>query len=281
LVLSDALVAETLPRAMEDALGHGVVVFDGASFEARGLVVADNTELSVFASGAGAHVVLEDAVVRGTRPSIRDMDVGDGLAFVDGSRLDATRLLVADHREGGLIVGNEGTEVVLTDTVIRNILPRASDGGGGYGLMVADQARISGTRVAISDVSAMGIVALAYGNGRFEDIAISRIDSPCSGDDCLYRPGGYGVATTAVLRLTRFLIDDAALCGVLVAAGDGPTELDLIDGVIRGSPIGACVQVPGYALERLTDAVSYEDNATNLDATSLPVPPALGIFGDL
>jgi hypothetical protein len=35
--------------------------------------------------------------------------------------------------------------------------------------------------------------------------------------------------------------------------------------------IGACVQVDGYDLTRLSDEVEFRDNESNLDTTSLPV----------
>jgi hypothetical protein len=54
-------------------------------------------------------------------------------------------------------------------------------------------------------------------------------------------------------------------------------QLDLQEGTVSGSAIGACVQIDGYDVGRLSNAVRYEDNDTNLESTSLPVPelPAL------
>ena len=36
--------------------------------------------------------------------------------------------------------------------------------------------------------------------------------------------------------------------------------------------LGACVQVEGYEVQRLSDAVIYRDNGVNLEATDLPLP---------
>lgn len=56
---------------------------------------------------------------------------------------------------------------------------------------------------------------------------------------------------------------------IVDAAG---ANLDLREGVVTGSPIGACVQQDGYDIARLSDGVEYYDNDINLDSTSLPVP---------
>ena len=64
-------------------------------------------------------------------------------------------------------------------------------------------------------------------------------------------------------------------CGVLVAAPPelaGTASLDLSEGTVSSAEIGACVQVEGYDLGRLTSGVAYTDNLANLESTSLPVP---------
>jgi hypothetical protein len=71
------------------------------------------------------------------------------------------------------------------------------------------------------------------------------------------------------IRARRFIFANNVLAGVQVAAGG---QVDLDDGEIRGSPIGANVQDSGYDVSRLSRSVRYTDNGTNLDSTSLPVP---------
>jgi hypothetical protein len=66
-----------------------------------------------------------------------------------------------------------------------------------------------------------------------------------------------------------FAVRAARLCGVQVASGG---ELDLSDGEISASTTGACVQVDGYDLARLTAGVRYDDNGINVDASSHAVP---------
>ena len=53
----------------------------------------------------------------------------------------------------------------------------------------------------------------------------------------------------------------------------GTTSLDAMNGLVTRAEIGACVQVPGYDLARISTDVEYRDNGSNLDTTTLPVPP--------
>ena len=49
-------------------------------------------------------------------------------------------------------------------------------------------------------------------------------------------------------------------------------QIDLQDGDVRANAIGACVQVDGYDISRLTAGVAYQDNDRNVESTFLPVP---------
>jgi len=87
---------------------------------------------------------------------------------------------------------------------------------------------------------------------------------------------GVGVsALSSRLALTDFEVRNAQTCGIFLSlARDSraPPEVDLIRGEVSGSMIGACVQIDGYALERLTEDVDCVDNGVNLDSTGLRCP---------
>jgi hypothetical protein len=96
----------------------------------------------------------------------------------------------------------------------------------------------------------------------------------CEGEDCAGFGGGFGVSAHegAQVTVTRFELEELALCGVVVA---GFAELDLAGGSVSGVPIGACVQVPDYDVTRLASRVEYRDVGIPLQATSYALPPAL------
>ncbi len=121
----------------------------------------------------------------------------------------------------------------------------------------------------------LGVSAVGPGTEvELEDVLISRVDeAACAATTCSDAPFGIGLGAyeTARVSARRFIIEDASFCGVHLAVGG---EIDLAQGRVLRSAIGACVQEDGYDVTRLTDDVAYVDNDVNLDATTLPLPPA-------
>lgn len=114
----------------------------------------------------------------------------------------------------------------------------------------------------------------------FEDISVLSVGrASCAESSCPDHGFGYGAAAIAAqLTLSRFEVSGAGTCGVFVSAGAGPdgaAELDLSDGVVRESILGACIQSDGYDLSRLQSDVAYVDNESSLQVTTLPVPMAV------
>ena len=84
----------------------------------------------------------------------------------------------------------------------------------------------------------------------------------CADTTCAGAEAGHGVASLeeAVLTMSSFIVERAALCGVFIGR-DG--QMDLHDGVIRDSPFGLCLEVEGYDVARLTDNVAFVNNGMN------------------
>ncbi len=339
VTLSDSIIRNTQLRPTGGVGGRGVNIEDGASFEGTRVVIADNHSVGVFAGRAGATVTLTDVVVRGTMPEGNGLGPGRGIAVRDAARLEATRLLVTQNHQVGVVVIEEGTTAILSDTVVRETQPEASLGAAGRGISVqwgahldgsrlvivrnhevgifvgstgttADLAdvvvrdtqpqrsddqhgtavqlqeggRLDGARLHIDGAASIGLNLVAGAEAVLEDIAITHVvKAACEATTCPMRANGFATAAVgSTLRMTRFEFRDAATCGVFLApyapSGEAPS-LDLRSGVIAESAIGACIQVDGYDLDRLTDDVEYRDNGTNLDSTTLPVPDTLDTAG--
>ncbi len=134
-------------------------------------------------------------------------------------------------------------------------------------------AEVTLSRTRVSDVFDLGVFAASLDTrATFRDLTVRMVTAPpCpSGEDCGVDIGGVGVGSyaRAAVSVERIAIEGATLCGLHVAEGG---ELDVTGGYIRDNRIGACVQVDGYDLGRI-DSPRYEDNVTNLEVTSLPVP---------
>ncbi len=278
--LLDTIIRDTQPQASDNASGRGLSVQDGAALTATGFLVEGSHELGVYGGGIGRSTLsLTDAVIRDTLPQASDGAFGRGINVQEGAALTATRLLVERSHELGVFLASEdGPTVSLTDALIRDTLPLASDGTSGAGIVVRSRTQLSAERLAIEDSFEFGLLAVGEAVLDLRDVSVARVArTACASTDCPeVRHHGHGVAAVnAEVRLTSFQIRDATTCGVLLDAIEGaptPTALDLKSGVVSGSEIGVCLQVDSYDVSRLTDDVQYIDNGTSLDSTTLTVP---------
>jgi len=267
--LVDAVIRDTESQVSDGLRGRGANVQAGASLSATRMLVARNRDVGlVIAEGEST---LTDVAVSGTRGQEIDGQFGRGLVVHFGGRVEASRVLAAGNREAGILVNHAGTELVLTDAVIR-------DTGGadpGHGINV-DAARLIGERIVVEGAAGVGVASL-NADVTLSHVRIERIESPdCAATTCPEREFGYGaISVSGRLRMTNFAVIDASTCGIFLTA-DTPTDVtpsvDLMSGDVTGAAIGACVQVDDYDLMRLSNDVRYQDNDTNVQATTLPVP---------
>jgi hypothetical protein len=218
-----------------------------------------------------------DVAIIDTEPQARFDNSGRGLSIQKTSTLDATRLLVSDSHELGLYVSVTSSARVQ-DLVVRGVVGAPVDLGAARGVQVQDSATLVGDRIVVEDVRGLGIVSSNGSTAELADVRATVVPrADCAESSCREAPYGYAASSEGSgLALTRFELSNAATCGVFVSdliLATAPT-VDLVDGVISDSAIGACVQVPDYSLDRLTERVAYLRNEVNLDTTSLPVPEA-------
>ncbi|MCB9591181.1 MAG: hypothetical protein H6719_00495 [Sandaracinaceae bacterium] len=161
----------------------------------------------------------------------------------------------------------------LTDVSIEGVTARPGQWLLGLGIDVTISAFVEGERIRIRDTGLGGIGLQLGGHGRFRDLSIQGTRG-VPADDL----GGFGVfsgvgATPPLLRpsleLESFAIEGSATCGVLV----GETgALDLHDGEVRSTPIGACIQNDGFDNRRLQRGVRYRDVGSPLQNTVFTLP---------
>ncbi|MBW2465066.1 MAG: hypothetical protein JRH11_25680 [Deltaproteobacteria bacterium] len=157
--------------------------------------------------------------------------------------------------------------------VVEDTQGEESDGTGGRGMTVQLGATVDVTRALFSRNRDFGVIVMTPGtSAQLSDVVVSQTaEQACAATTCAHAPYGVALAgvSEATLVATRFEAQDSTLCGVLVAENG---QVDLSQGQVSGSLIGACLQVEGYDTGRLTESVHYLDNGTSLDATRLPVP---------
>ena len=281
LRLEDAVVRDTQSQQGDRAYGRGLAVELGASLEALRTLAEGNRDVGVSAIGAGATLRLEDVVVRATLGREVDGTFGRGLGIEDGARAEIARTVVEGNRGSGIFVGLPGAYLRLEDAVVRDTQSLQSDQRFGRGLAVQQGATAEIARTRFERNREVGIYAYNSGTGvQAQDVVVLDTRPAECGDRCAQGAGGMGVGSYsgATMSLTRFVVARSELCGAQIALGG---ELDLVDGEVRASAFGACVQVPGYRLSRLNASVVYVDNGANLEATDFPVPDVVDAVGGL
>ena len=212
---------------------------------------------------------ISDLDVRAVGEAVR---FGYGLLFQEGMEGSVERARVSMAR--GLGVDVDVSRVAMSDLTVLDALPGGDlDGRPSFGrALTTDQSFVTVERARITRALEVGIEARG-GTLDLRDVTIDEtLERPCAESECSDAPGGIGLGVyfDAVVSASNLRVYDAPLCGVQIAF-DG--ALDLSGGEITGATVGACVQVEGYDVRRLTNGVAY-DNATNIESTAHAIPEA-------
>jgi hypothetical protein len=195
---------------------------------------------------------------------------GRGVYAQDAS-LDLSRASIRRATEVGLAAQGELSVARATDIVVRDTRSGA-EGHFGRGILASVSATVEIERAVLEGNREVGAGAFVGGQLRLTDVVVRNTQvRSCAEDVCEGLGAGIGIAAIAggVVSVQGFVVEDNALIGLQIAR-DG--AMDATDGVVRGNPVGANVQVPGYDVARISDGVRYEDNGRRLDATELYVP---------
>jgi hypothetical protein len=306
LLLLPRLVGSISNRGPHCLHVESLVITDAPDGPAGGLYVghplARTSLQGVVVSGArgfgvyqhGGSLTVSGCIVERTDPLASP--VGVAMYLSGGVQAHLQHVLLTRNDGGGLVVRGPGTDVLaeqlrIERTTINSYstdpsahseatqleqlgarLPPELDPSFGLpagraSLLVRDEARFTGRVVSVLDGEYAGVFLSsgAQADLRYVSVRHTRsavLLSPGAGMNAWARDGGH-------LVLTYFTLEAADLCGALIGAGG---ELDLAHGVVAHSPLGACIQEPGYDLARITDDVLYQDNETNFESSTLPVP---------
>ena len=240
------------------------------------LLSRENAGAGIALSSEGTVLEAEDVTIVDTTYGEPPDLTGGALTIENGASATIARARIASNRGAGVSV-MRGSWLDLTDGRIEDTLPLEATGFSGRGIEVVFGSTATIRRTVVdrtydAAVLVVGepLVYAARTDATFEDFEIHDVREAACARDGSCDPAGMGVVVLdARAHMTRFVIDDAELCGVQL--GDNAT-LDLSQGRIAHTSVGACVQSPGYDLMRLTDRVRFEDNGTNISATTFYIP---------
>ncbi|MBI5512554.1 MAG: hypothetical protein HY909_02235 [Deltaproteobacteria bacterium] len=278
LQLGMSVVRRTRPRP-GGLHGLGIYAYRGAAVRATGVLVADNIEIGIGASGAGTTLEILGGAVRRTRPRSTGA-FGLGLLAQDGAVLRAIGLLVADSTETGITL-HAGT-CELNQVIMVGVVP--SRLGLGIGIYALGEAQVVASQVALQEVrgaiiAALPIQELLRAQVTVQDVFAREVRSSTvrlGSDGSRRRPEGravaYGLHTGSgcMFDATRVVLDSGGF-GFFNASG----AITLRQGVISRQTDGAGVvdlATPDSATN--LESVSFLDNATDTVTRRADLPTA-------
>jgi hypothetical protein len=233
LTLHDTVVRDT--RSDGSISGRAVDIELGAHLEAQRLLVTGNRRFGVYLVGSGTEAVLADVAVVNTLPSAADDTLGWGMGIVRGARLEVHGALLSNNHDAGLVAVDPGTEIVLTDFIVRDTQPQASDETFGGAMLVHLGAHLEATRL-VAERNHSGILATNEGTSVSLADAVIRdlmsTEEATSGRAIEVTAGAVLDATGVLVSRSRdvaILIDDAGSSVTLTDVAVRDTQPRVID----------------------------------------------------
>jgi len=169
MILSDLLVHEVLAAGGAAGGGRGLQAQEGGTLEVRRAIVEDTSEMGVGAQTSGTTLLLEDVLVRRSRPRPDDRRGGYGVSIGLGAGGTLRRVVIDESREYGIaVVGappDTTTAITIEDVLVRG--SRAAECGaacpdtpGGHGITIA-YASLDATRFASVDADLCALFLIA------------------------------------------------------------------------------------------------------------------------
>ncbi len=252
--------------------GHGVGVANDASASLSGGVIRDVQGGGVVANGDGTELTLRGVWIHDISPDPAGA-FGRGVGVQLGATATIETTLIQSTYEIGIFVGGADTSATLRDVVVQDTQSQMAEGFGGRGLSVENAASVTAERLQIDRSHELALIVMDGESAMSgTDVAVSGVaPRACASTTCPDEPFGIGLGSYygARLDLTSFEVADSELCGLQLAEG---ASIDLTRGLVTGATIGACVQVDGYDLDRLSNDVEYRENGSPLESTMLPIP---------
>lgn len=161
LVVSDTLLRDTRPQALDDTDGMGAQAQAGGSLVLSRVTVHGASTIGVYVSEEGASAELTDVIVTDVESQRSDGVGGRGVNVQVGATLSMERVLVHETREQGVFVGD--ASATLADVVISETKSQAADGLLGTALTLNVGATATAERLHVTR-SRQGAIAAGMGS---------------------------------------------------------------------------------------------------------------------
>ncbi|RLB55307.1 MAG: hypothetical protein DRJ42_06580 [Deltaproteobacteria bacterium] len=199
--VTDLAIVGTKARAADGTGGRAINVQHDATLSAERIWLRNNRDMAFLVVDTSA--TLTDAVISDTLPFESDGTDGRSIGVQEGGSLTATRVVVSRSHDTGIFLAHAGTEVVLTDVVVRDTAEQESDGKYGRGINVQGGSRLNATRVFVTRSHDTGVFVSGGSTATLTDVAVHDTEEQLSDGE-----GGSGVTAQsgATLEATRLLV---------------------------------------------------------------------------
>ncbi len=271
LDLEDTIVHRTVSSPVNQ--GRAISVQGGSTLRIARAAAVTCQEFGLIALDADTMIDVSDLLVEDILPVPATLGYGRGVEIEQGARATLHRVAIRRVAEAAFLAAGAGSVAEVEDLTIEDVRSSGTISAHGRGVVVQLDATVRLTRAHVARARE---IALFTAIGRLEarDIVVDDTQpNECGSDLCPSSPYGIGLGVYlgGAADLERFGIERSPLCGVHLDEG----ELDLRDGTIARNVVGACVQLAGFDLDRISETVSYVDNGQSLSSTTLPVPDSL------
>jgi len=200
---------------IEGAARAGLLV-DGGSVRAEGVIFDDNSAAGVRITDGG-QLVMENCVVRGTRPSATDPFSGSGIDADRRGTVAASRVVIQGNHADGVAARFDAV-VDLSDVVI--------SASGGRGIIAARGARITGVRVYLHGNGSVAVLGELEARVELTHVVVR----DTSGRGLMARDGGAVLATKGLIERSEEI--------AVRSQGEG-SELTLEDTAVLATRAGS------------------------------------------
>lgn len=229
LQVSDAVIRGT--RGDDVRESAAVYALGSGRIELRRARLEDNESWSIYGLGQGAELILEDALVTGTRPESATGRWGRGVDLQLGAQAELRRMVFANNHDVALILWSPQTRLILEDAIIRDTASEIEDRRGGRGLSLYE-ASAEVRRALFERNREVAILVSDPGARLHLEDAVVRATGPQESEQALGR--GLQVQDQASAFVSRTRIIDNLDIGIMTSRASTATLTDvLVDGILR------------------------------------------------
>ncbi|MBL8949464.1 MAG: DUF1565 domain-containing protein [Myxococcaceae bacterium] len=220
-------VLRTQPLA-NGSLGTALSVTLDAGVAVRQFAFEANVASTVYSATEGT-ALLEDGVIRDTKPRPSDRGVGNALVSIGRGHVEASRVTMAGNSSMTVYGIHAGSTLKLTDCVVDDTKSEAATTSGGFGVVLLGGARLDATRLAVTRARANGVSVHQPGSTLYAtDLTVldtaGQEDGGSGGDGVVIARGAAAVFKRVRLERNRY---------TGLATGTPGTTVDVEDLVVR------------------------------------------------